>query len=134
MLPVRLEVRVEEQLVFLDRTAQRAAKLILVEERLIDSILVVEPLIRGEVVVPVIPVSLAVQFVRARRRRAIRGKAPALRRAAGSDAGREPAMSRLREEHHIWMSRLREEHHIWMSRVREEHHIWMSRVRGEHHA
>src|SRR5262249_55924593 len=65
-VPERLIVCIEKQLVFDDTATQRATELVLIEKRLGNSILVIEPGGRGQRVVAVVPVSFAVKFVRPR--------------------------------------------------------------------
>ena len=62
-VPESLVVRVEEQLVLDDVAAQRRAKLILVQKRLGNSVFVVEPVVRRQRVVAVIPVRRAMKLV-----------------------------------------------------------------------
>ena len=65
LLPVseRLIVRVEEELVLDDAPTQRAAELVLVQERLGDAIFVVKPGIGRERIVAVVPIPSAVILV-----------------------------------------------------------------------
>ena len=85
-VPEGLVVGVEEQLVLDDVSAQSAAELILVQERLGNSILVVEPGAGGERIVAVVPIGRAVIDVPAGRsgQRNLRGSAPHSRVRVGS--------------------------------------------------
>src|SRR5207248_11158436 len=62
--PVRLVHAEEEQLVLNDGAADRAAELIEVDGRPGDPVLVIEPVIRRKIAVPVKPVSRPVKLVR----------------------------------------------------------------------
>src|SRR5204863_8702911 len=66
--PERLIIRVVEKPVLLDTTADLAAELVLVEPRDRHAVAIIEPVVRREVVVAVIPIASAVQIVGARGR------------------------------------------------------------------